>query len=82
MEFISLYVNILKINFVFASSKRNLIWVILILLSASSCYRAGSDEAKEKLKGLGADEVFTESELEVKNVKGLLVVSHLFIHYC
>ncbi|KAH9700945.1 Enoyl-(acyl-carrier-protein) reductase [Citrus sinensis] len=34
--------------------------------------RAGSDEAKEKLKGLGADEVFTESQLEVKNVKGLL----------
>ncbi|KAH9661126.1 Enoyl-(acyl-carrier-protein) reductase [Citrus sinensis] len=34
--------------------------------------RAGSDEAKEKLKGLGADEVFTESQLEVKNVKGFL----------
>ncbi|KAM4095493.1 hypothetical protein ACJW30_08G033400 [Castanea mollissima] len=34
--------------------------------------RAGSDEAKEKLKNLGADEVFTESQLEVKNVKGLL----------
>ncbi|PON62383.1 Alcohol dehydrogenase superfamily, zinc-type [Parasponia andersonii] len=32
----------------------------------------GSDEAKEKLKKLGADEVFTESQLEVKNVKGLL----------
>lgn len=34
--------------------------------------RVGSDEVKEKLKGLGADEVFTESQLEVKNVKGLL----------
>ncbi|XP_068311541.1 enoyl-[acyl-carrier-protein] reductase, mitochondrial [Pyrus communis] len=34
--------------------------------------RAGSDEVKEKLKNLGADEVFTESQLEVKNVKGLL----------
>ncbi|CAL5387135.1 unnamed protein product [Camellia sinensis] len=35
-------------------------------------YRAGSDEAKEKLKKLGADEVHTESQLEVKNVKALL----------
>ncbi|KAM7522275.1 hypothetical protein LguiA_012177 [Lonicera macranthoides] len=34
--------------------------------------RAGSDEVREKLKKLGADEVFTESELQVKNVKGLL----------
>ncbi|KAI4368798.1 hypothetical protein MLD38_017312 [Melastoma candidum] len=34
--------------------------------------RPGSDEAKEQLKGLGADEVFTESQLEVKNVKSLL----------
>lgn len=34
--------------------------------------RPGSDEAKEMLKKLGADEVFTESQLEVKNVKGLL----------
>ncbi|XP_022870175.1 enoyl-[acyl-carrier-protein] reductase, mitochondrial [Olea europaea var. sylvestris] len=34
--------------------------------------RAGSDEAKEKLKNLGADQVFTESQLEVKNVKSLL----------
>ncbi|KAJ0021720.1 hypothetical protein Pint_32261 [Pistacia integerrima] len=34
--------------------------------------RPGSDEAKEKLKNIGADEVFTESQLEVKNVKGLL----------
>ncbi|TXG73946.1 hypothetical protein EZV62_002525 [Acer yangbiense] len=34
--------------------------------------RAGSDEAKEKLKKIGADEVFTESQLEVKNVKSLL----------
>ncbi|KAI5666167.1 hypothetical protein M9H77_16020 [Catharanthus roseus] len=34
--------------------------------------RAGSDEVKEKLKKLGADEVYTESQLEVKNVKGLL----------
>ncbi|OWM67957.1 hypothetical protein CDL15_Pgr017525 [Punica granatum] len=34
--------------------------------------RAGSDEASEMLKKLGADEVFTESQLEVKNVKSLL----------
>ncbi|KAK8707739.1 hypothetical protein V6N13_058792 [Hibiscus sabdariffa] len=34
--------------------------------------RAGSDTVKEKLKALGADEVFTESQLEVKNVKSLL----------
>ncbi|KHN45308.1 Putative trans-2-enoyl-CoA reductase, mitochondrial [Glycine soja] len=32
----------------------------------------GVDEVKERLKNLGADEVFTESELEVKNVKSLL----------
>ncbi|KAK8990495.1 hypothetical protein V6N11_009194 [Hibiscus sabdariffa] len=35
-------------------------------------FLAGSDEVKEKLKALGADEVFTESQLEVKNVKSLL----------
>ncbi|XP_073145712.1 enoyl-[acyl-carrier-protein] reductase, mitochondrial [Henckelia pumila] len=34
--------------------------------------RAGSDVVKENLKKLGADEVFTESQLEVKNVKSLL----------
>lgn len=34
--------------------------------------RAGSDEVKENLKKLGADEVFTESQLELKNVKSLL----------
>ncbi|KAL0460255.1 UNVERIFIED_CONTAM: Enoyl-[acyl-carrier-protein] reductase, mitochondrial [Sesamum latifolium] len=34
--------------------------------------RAGSDEVKQKLKELGADEVFTESQLDVKNVKSLL----------
>ncbi|KAK4370386.1 hypothetical protein RND71_009861 [Anisodus tanguticus] len=34
--------------------------------------RAGSDEAKANLKQLGADEVYTESQLEVKNVSGLL----------
>ncbi|CAN0860008.1 Enoyl-[acyl-carrier-protein] reductase, mitochondrial [Linum grandiflorum] len=34
--------------------------------------RSGSDEAKEMLKKLGADEVFTENELDVKNVKSLL----------
>ncbi|KAL8236540.1 hypothetical protein R6Q59_017621 [Mikania micrantha] len=34
--------------------------------------RPGSDEAKEKLKKLGADEVYTESQLNVKNVKGFL----------
>ncbi|XP_050213939.1 enoyl-[acyl-carrier-protein] reductase, mitochondrial [Mercurialis annua] len=34
--------------------------------------RPGSDEAKEFLKKLGADEVFTESQLAVKNVKALL----------
>lgn len=39
----------------------------------SSSRRAGSDEVKEKLNKLGADQVFTESELQVKDVKGLLV---------
>ncbi|CAL1385278.1 unnamed protein product [Linum trigynum] len=34
--------------------------------------RVGSDDAKEMLKKLGADEVFTESQLNVKNVKSLL----------
>ncbi|GAB2303395.1 hypothetical protein Dimus_037386 [Dionaea muscipula] len=34
--------------------------------------RAGADEVKENLKNLGADEVFTETQLQVKNVKGLL----------
>ncbi|KQJ92689.1 enoyl-[acyl-carrier-protein] reductase, mitochondrial [Brachypodium distachyon] len=34
--------------------------------------RPGSEEAKEKLKQLGADEVFTEGQLDVKNVKSLL----------
>ncbi|MED6182542.1 hypothetical protein PIB30_029294 [Stylosanthes scabra] len=34
--------------------------------------RAGVDEVKETLKNLGADKVFTESELEVKNLKSLL----------
>lgn len=42
-------------------------------LQISSSFRVGSDEAKEMLKRLGADEVFTESQLEVKNIKGLLV---------
>ncbi|KAK4760614.1 hypothetical protein SAY87_005507 [Trapa incisa] len=34
--------------------------------------RAGSNEAREMLKKLGADEVFTETQLDVKNVKSLL----------
>ncbi|XP_010514899.1 PREDICTED: probable trans-2-enoyl-CoA reductase, mitochondrial [Camelina sativa] len=34
--------------------------------------RAGSDEAREQLKALGADEVFSESQPNVKNVKSLL----------
>ncbi|KAJ6793648.1 putative alcohol dehydrogenase superfamily protein isoform X2 [Iris pallida] len=34
--------------------------------------RVGSEEVKEKLKRLGANEVYTESQLEVKNVKNLL----------
>ncbi|CAH8364373.1 unnamed protein product [Eruca vesicaria subsp. sativa] len=34
--------------------------------------RDGSDEAKEKLKALGADYVFSESQLNVKNFKSLL----------
>ncbi|KAJ4910372.1 putative trans-2-enoyl-CoA reductase [Raphanus sativus] len=34
--------------------------------------RPGSDEAKENLKALGADQVFSESHLNVKNVKSLL----------
>ncbi|CAF2074725.1 unnamed protein product [Brassica oleracea var. botrytis] len=34
--------------------------------------RSGSDEARENLKALGADQVFSESQLNVKNVKSLL----------
>ncbi|KAL5716802.1 trans-2-enoyl-CoA reductase (NADPH) [Ranunculus cassubicifolius] len=34
--------------------------------------RVGSDEVKERLAKLGAAEVFTESELGVRNIKGLL----------
>ncbi|XP_042510131.1 enoyl-[acyl-carrier-protein] reductase, mitochondrial isoform X2 [Macadamia integrifolia] len=34
--------------------------------------RVGSEEVKERLKKLGADEVYTESQLEIKNVKSLL----------
>ncbi|KAK4370387.1 hypothetical protein RND71_009862 [Anisodus tanguticus] len=34
--------------------------------------KPGSDEVKEKLIKLGADKVFTESDLEVKSVKSLL----------
>lgn len=34
--------------------------------------RPGSEEAKNKLKQLGADEVFTETQLDMKNVKNLL----------
>ncbi|XP_023523002.1 enoyl-[acyl-carrier-protein] reductase, mitochondrial-like [Cucurbita pepo subsp. pepo] len=41
--------------------------------------RAGSDESKEKLKRLGADEVFSESQLEIKNVKSLLVRWAIFL---
>lgn len=47
----------------------------ILLLSLSDCCRVGSEEVKEKLKKLGADAVYTESQLEVKNVKGLLVLS-------
>ncbi|KAL8129046.1 hypothetical protein V2J09_018201 [Rumex salicifolius] len=35
--------------------------------------RAGADEARAVLKKLGADEVFTESQLAVKDIKGLLI---------
>lgn len=38
-------------------------------------HRPGSDEAKGKLRKLGADKVFIESQLKVKNVKGLLISS-------
>ncbi|KAI3850857.1 hypothetical protein MKW98_012850 [Papaver atlanticum] len=34
--------------------------------------RAGAEDVKERLKKLGADEVYTESQLEVKNVNGFL----------
>lgn len=50
---------------------------ILVSLTVICSCRPGSDEAREKLKNLGADEVFTESQLEVKNVKGLLVLSSI-----
>lgn len=53
-------------------SSASLFTILFFLL-----FRAGSDEVKERLKALGADEVFTESQLEVKNVKGLLVSSFM-----
>ncbi|XP_020530012.1 probable trans-2-enoyl-CoA reductase, mitochondrial isoform X1 [Amborella trichopoda] len=34
--------------------------------------RIGAEEVKNRLKKLGADDVFTESQLEVKNIKSLL----------
>uniref|UniRef100_J3N3P9 enoyl-[acyl-carrier-protein] reductase n=2 Tax=Oryza brachyantha TaxID=4533 RepID=J3N3P9_ORYBR len=34
--------------------------------------RPGSEEAKDKLKQLGADQVFTESQIDIKNIKTLL----------
>ncbi|XP_020224408.1 enoyl-[acyl-carrier-protein] reductase, mitochondrial isoform X3 [Cajanus cajan] len=37
--------------------------------------RPGVDEVKERLKDMGADKVFTENELEVKNIKSLLDLS-------
>lgn len=43
------------------------------LVSLAAHVRPGSDEAKENLKALGADQVFSESHLNVKNVKSLLV---------
>lgn len=51
-------------------------WLFVILFDwwiLFTC-RPGSDDAKEKLKKLGADVVFTESQLDVKNVKGFLVI--------
>jgi mitochondrial enoyl-[acyl-carrier protein] reductase / trans-2-enoyl-CoA reductase len=44
------------------------------MISSANNHRPGSSEVKEKLKKLGADEVFTESQLEIKNIKGLLVI--------
>ncbi|KAF9598470.1 hypothetical protein IFM89_027904 [Coptis chinensis] len=38
----------------------------------NSLFWAGSEEVKERLKQLGANEVFTESQLGVKNIKSLL----------
>ncbi|KAF0889856.1 hypothetical protein E2562_033245 [Oryza meyeriana var. granulata] len=35
--------------------------------------RPGSEEVKNKLKQLGADQVFTESQLDIKNIKSLLL---------
>ncbi|KAK9158130.1 hypothetical protein Scep_004704 [Stephania cephalantha] len=40
--------------------------------------RTEAEEVRENLKKLGADEVYTESQLEVKNVKGFLVWSIIF----
>lgn len=47
--------------------------LIFLISNLFASDRPGVDEVKERLKDLGADEVFTESELEVKNVKSLLV---------
>jgi len=42
--------------------------------------RPGSEEAKDKLKQLGADEVFMESQLDMKNVKSLLVLLRYLLY--
>ncbi|GJY28771.1 hypothetical protein Tco_0404538 [Tanacetum coccineum] len=42
------------------------------LVNFQNRFRTRSDEAKEKLKKLNADEVYTQSQLDVKNVRSLL----------
>jgi hypothetical protein len=55
-------------------------WGVCFLTLLSNLYlnwcRPGSEEATYKLKQLGADEVFPESQLDMKNVKSLLVLLH------
>lgn len=57
-----------------ASSMKRVVQAV-VLHCKIYCIRPGSDEVKQKLKKLGVDEVFTENQLEVKNVKSLLVFS-------
>ncbi|GJV12944.1 hypothetical protein Tco_1354485 [Tanacetum coccineum] len=45
------------------------------LVNFQNRFRTRSDEAKEKLKKLNADEVYTQSQLDVKNVRSLLGLS-------
>ncbi|KAK6926860.1 Alcohol dehydrogenase-like, C-terminal [Dillenia turbinata] len=53
----------------------NLLFLIPIVQNGATSIvgQAGSEDVREQLKKLGADEVFTDNQLEIKNVKSLLL---------